>query len=302
MTAAPRVPAAVVLRASIQRVSLGVPTTGSTEASSSSGSNASLSSDVEDGLPTHHTDVKDERADSFDLLSSSYPASLVVRNTFFDIEEERPACLQRRRARSLEASTSSRQDDGVDAPFSAAANSASAVEGLSRLRAGVRELTPVPATQPEQHSDASAHIADAIADAVIDRVSTAAPSEPAPVPPAAKGFRSSPVLARSTAAQGRSTAGQCLREREKKELGSPELPTVGSRGHRSGQCRPCGFFWKAVGCGNGSRCQFCHLCDSGEKKRRQKEKKAVLKSMHAADSEAPATPEAKATRVTSGKQ
>lgn len=55
------------------------------------------------------------------------------------------------------------------------------------------------------------------------------------------------------------------------KLGSPELPTVGSASHRSGNCKPCAFA-HTKGCGNGADCQFCHLCEPGEKKRRQKEK------------------------------
>ncbi|CAE7242223.1 hpaIIM [Symbiodinium natans] len=46
-------------------------------------------------------------------------------------------------------------------------------------------------------------------------------------------------------------------------LGSPELPSVGSRDHRLGQCKPCAFLVK--GCQNGIMCKFCHLCDAGEK-------------------------------------
>jgi len=57
-------------------------------------------------------------------------------------------------------------------------------------------------------------------------------------------------------------------------LGSMECPTVGSAPHAIGQCKPCAFFWKPRGCGNGVECPFCHLCDANEKKRRQKEKKA----------------------------
>ena len=55
-----------------------------------------------------------------------------------------------------------------------------------------------------------------------------------------------------------------------------ELPSVGSAGHAFGTCKPCGFFY-AKGCLNGTACSFCHLCDRGEKKRRQKQKKASLK-------------------------
>merc|ERR1712003_28926 len=51
----------------------------------------------------------------------------------------------------------------------------------------------------------------------------------------------------------------------------PDLPSLGSAGHSLGTCKPCGFFHKA-GCSSGANCTFCHLCDSGEKRRRQVEK------------------------------
>merc|ERR1712048_312211 len=62
------------------------------------------------------------------------------------------------------------------------------------------------------------------------------------------------------------------------KLGSPEMPTAGSAQHYLGECKPCAFFWKQAGCSNGVNCTFCHLCDSNERKRRQKEKKAFLKT------------------------
>ncbi|CAJ1431097.1 unnamed protein product [Effrenium voratum] len=58
--------------------------------------------------------------------------------------------------------------------------------------------------------------------------------------------------------------------------GSAELPSIGSRGHYSGECKPCSFLY-AKGCNNGAMCMFCHLCDRSEKKRRQKAKRAALK-------------------------
>jgi len=53
------------------------------------------------------------------------------------------------------------------------------------------------------------------------------------------------------------------------ELGSEACPTVGSAGHFLGLCKPCAFF-HTKGCQGGTSCVFCHLCQSGEKKRRQK--------------------------------
>ncbi|CAE7642041.1 RE2 [Symbiodinium sp. CCMP2456] len=60
-------------------------------------------------------------------------------------------------------------------------------------------------------------------------------------------------------------------------LGTAEYPSAGSRDHRVGGCKPCAFLVK--GCQNGIMCKFCHLCDAGEKKRRQKAKKAAFKAV-----------------------
>merc|ERR1712232_1070205 len=67
------------------------------------------------------------------------------------------------------------------------------------------------------------------------------------------------------------------------ELGSAAVPTIGSIGHFAGNCKPCAFFYKQV-CGNGVQCSFCHLCLPGEKKRRAKEKKAMMKMKHTLES------------------
>lgn len=58
------------------------------------------------------------------------------------------------------------------------------------------------------------------------------------------------------------------------EVGSPACPTVGSKGHFDGTCKPCAFLY-TKGCGNGASCAFCHLCDAGEKKRRGQQKRAA---------------------------
>lgn len=58
-------------------------------------------------------------------------------------------------------------------------------------------------------------------------------------------------------------------------LGSDMLPSLGSGGHATGECKPCAFFYKKSGCASGRTCLFCHLCENGEKKRRQREKKDV---------------------------
>lgn len=48
--------------------------------------------------------------------------------------------------------------------------------------------------------------------------------------------------------------------------------SLGSFAHEGGNCRPCAFFWKSVGCLQGQDCTFCHVCDSGAMKARKKAK------------------------------
>jgi len=64
------------------------------------------------------------------------------------------------------------------------------------------------------------------------------------------------------------------------QVGTSEVPTVGSIGHAEGRCKPCAFRWKGLGCSNGANCSFCHLCGQDEKKRRQKEKKFTIRAQH----------------------
>eukprot|EP00928_Gymnodinium_smaydae_P025890 TRINITY_DN20498_c0_g1_i1.p1 TRINITY_DN20498_c0_g1~~TRINITY_DN20498_c0_g1_i1.p1 ORF type:complete len:586 (+),score=128.59 TRINITY_DN20498_c0_g1_i1:117-1874(+) len=56
------------------------------------------------------------------------------------------------------------------------------------------------------------------------------------------------------------------------------LPSAGSAYHNWGTCKPCAFVFKA-GCANGINCQFCHLCEPGEKKRRKKDRAAARRSV-----------------------
>jgi hypothetical protein len=50
--------------------------------------------------------------------------------------------------------------------------------------------------------------------------------------------------------------------------------SLGSVGHEAGTCRPCAFLY-TKGCANGIDCEFCHLCEPDEKKKRRKEKLEV---------------------------
>merc|ERR1712087_522197 len=65
------------------------------------------------------------------------------------------------------------------------------------------------------------------------------------------------------------------------DLVGPQSHSKGSVLHFQGTCKPCAFFWKVVGCKYGSECEFCHLCDADERKRRNKEKRMAMHALQA---------------------
>lgn len=58
------------------------------------------------------------------------------------------------------------------------------------------------------------------------------------------------------------------------KLGTSEIPSRGSALHAWGACKPCAFVFQD-GCANGLDCEFCHLCEPGERKRRKKERRKL---------------------------
>jgi len=67
------------------------------------------------------------------------------------------------------------------------------------------------------------------------------------------------------------------------DIGQPQM-SLGSLGHGSGQCRPCGWFWLAVGCTKDVECQHCHLCPASlvkalKKKAYRARKAAALRAL-----------------------
>lgn len=56
------------------------------------------------------------------------------------------------------------------------------------------------------------------------------------------------------------------------------LPSIGSAEHFNGRCKPCAFF-RSKGCETGVNCRFCHICDSGERQRRRKARKALVRTL-----------------------
>jgi len=62
--------------------------------------------------------------------------------------------------------------------------------------------------------------------------------------------------------------------------------SFGSAGHESGECRPCAWFWRPQGCGNGANCHHCHLCEEGQVKRRRKANKELARELKRAQAAA----------------
>jgi len=55
------------------------------------------------------------------------------------------------------------------------------------------------------------------------------------------------------------------------------LPSMGSKMHGTGACRPCAWFYKPGSCQNSHDCKYCHICPEGELKDRKKSKHAILR-------------------------
>eukprot|EP00930_Biecheleria_cincta_P001460 TRINITY_DN1025_c0_g1_i1.p1 TRINITY_DN1025_c0_g1~~TRINITY_DN1025_c0_g1_i1.p1 ORF type:complete len:399 (-),score=86.32 TRINITY_DN1025_c0_g1_i1:143-1273(-) len=57
------------------------------------------------------------------------------------------------------------------------------------------------------------------------------------------------------------------------------VPSIGSRLHGTGECKPCAWFWKPQGCQNDKDCLHCHLCPRNAIKDRKKLHAAVRKEI-----------------------
>lgn len=214
------------------------------------------------------------------LPEYDYPTPLIVRNTFIDAPLDRAHYLdghfQERRVQSCPVENPPVDDDecveiypsaahhlrraataSAAALATAASETATVVKGWWRAAAAESDIPP---TMPDQV-------------AFFHETFTAIDT-PEGSPVDASNMLSAPpvLLLANVIAEPLSESSQAP------PPGSPEMPTIGSAGHWTGDCKPCAFFYKR-GCTNGFQCTFCHLCDSGEKKRRQKSKVQQLKEM-----------------------
>lgn len=60
------------------------------------------------------------------------------------------------------------------------------------------------------------------------------------------------------------------------------MPSVGSRSHYVGRCKPCAFF-HTKGCLQGSECSYCHLCPPHERERRKRLKQHLYRNIMRGD-------------------
>lgn len=164
-----------------------------------------------------------------------YPAPVILRNTFVDVQMGRPL--------SLEGFFEERQAHSC--PTSLVSEAGSYVPGAQFMKSAALN-----AQQNDVESDCST--ADTAEDTTKNLTDFKLSSGNTPTGPKA-------VLRLETALPG-------------PVLGSLALPSVGSIGHQRRECKPCAFVAKK-GCASGEQCNYCHLCDPGEKKRRQKDKR-----------------------------
>lgn len=202
------------------------------------------------------------QATSSQLPAYDYPTQLIVKNTFIDTPIVRPLSLDEflpdRRIQSCPVDTQPSMQNEAE------------TVGSSQL---LRIMTEGAATL----TTAASHATMAASTAATAVRCWWHPTDSSVVPEASAmaSSVSRPIVTTDKAAPQVLSLAEAIAE---PELGSPEMPTIGSAGHWVGSCRPCAFFHKS-GCQNGVQCTFCHLCDASEKKRRQKGKIAEMRQM-----------------------
>jgi len=239
-----------------------------------------------------------------------YPAPLFVRNTFLDCMEARPPSLEEFLQERLVKSCPTSGISDAGGPQQ--------VPGRRRLhnlvRAGRQPVVAATETDVETESPTSlpvraqgthedtasecstADTAGAVAgparqakgDVVVLDLQTALARLNGIVPAPASAARvvvPAPPVSPEQVAGWASTRGGPLQPEAPAAGTMPAgaeaaagLPSAGSAGHFAGRCKPCAFV-NSKGCSIGKDCQFCHLCEPGEKKRRQKEKRAFFSTM-----------------------
>mmetsp|Transcript_40557 Transcript_40557/g.84903 ORF Transcript_40557/g.84903 Transcript_40557/m.84903 type:complete len:266 (+) Transcript_40557:89-886(+) len=227
-----------------------------------------------------------------------YPPSIFVRNTFIDCNDMRPASLeefiQERRVVSCPTSRVEDPGDGIDLALPCLpdpllrSKTAGAIPSRRIAAEAVQD-----GTLGQEQEDGSSESECSTVDTAEAGARTS-PMNPTQLPSSVRVLRlqdaiAAPLVADPWPQSGVVGEGQAVRSVSFAEPVSDQaasgsngalasLPSVGSFGHDLGNCKPCAFF-HAKGCSSGYDCHFCHICDAGEKKRRQKEKRAFFGSM-----------------------
>mmetsp|Transcript_4668 Transcript_4668/g.11331 ORF Transcript_4668/g.11331 Transcript_4668/m.11331 type:complete len:246 (+) Transcript_4668:69-806(+) len=175
----------------------------------------------------------------------NYPIPLIVKNTFLDTESWRPSSLDGFFQERITRSCVSRL---LDCPEG----------GLALVRRPVQQPSGLVTEEDLDFFDAN-----------DTHTPWASPSRFAPVAAEPAVLRLSDALPEVDATRAA-------------EVAAAVLPTMGSAGHFDGTCKPCAFF-HTKGCRQGFGCEFCHLCEAGERKRRRKEKVTLLRQQRAWD-------------------
>mmetsp|Transcript_89087 Transcript_89087/g.276870 ORF Transcript_89087/g.276870 Transcript_89087/m.276870 type:complete len:373 (+) Transcript_89087:90-1208(+) len=236
-----------------------------------------------------HDDPQIELGEEVTDLYGGSDSPVRIRNTFLDSPLERSPSLERffaeRKVRSCPASgPNSRQASGrstpnpgaMQDPFSIKTPSVSAVvtprggigKGASLRGAEMKQydLAVIAAAKLVEAADCGA-AGGAGADS-----SSASSTSAGNVPYSGQVSEASGSGAISLSQPPAAT------DASSRTVGPAELPSKGSALHPWGACKPCAFVFE-VGCTNGVNCQFCHLCEPGEKKRRKKERRRMAKDL-----------------------
>lgn len=236
--------------------------------------------------------------------TGEHPTTLLVKNTFIvarlarspsldDFFQERRVCSCPGSPVSRFAELSTGSSEGAGAPFEVDV-------GSSRSTADTEEEVPVDRRRSEPHLSVAHSMRTVWPGQEAQRVHPGTTSTDwemrlGPRPPwrqrgsgalatSCAGLQPRGALAVSGAqlplgASLPAAFGAQLPEEASVKAGRPmpqdisEFPSIGSAGHYVGQCKPCAFVHTDT-CSSGYQCVFCHLCEAGEKRRRQKEKRA----------------------------
>mmetsp|Transcript_27001 Transcript_27001/g.49671 ORF Transcript_27001/g.49671 Transcript_27001/m.49671 type:complete len:260 (-) Transcript_27001:127-906(-) len=186
------------------------------------------------------------KGDTLACLPESYLPAWCVKNTFVDFV----TCETSARRRSASVPARNRNADCIS---------------LEEVRQSVCPAKEAPLLSREDSLPEQLHAEHPgpRQRSVLLLATSIAPPPPPIQPPRVVAVRNLPPPPKDTAPKMEVFAGRTA------ELAG--FPSIGSLGHYTRQCSPCAFI-HTKGCTNGAACRFCHLCDKGEKKRRQKQK------------------------------